>query len=173
MRNDYEIRGETTAIFLRRRDGSILETIIDTSDLSRAQEMSGTWYVHNDRTSKTLYVYGHHKENGKSKSVKLHRWLLNPPKNMLVDHIDFDGLINTRNNLRVLTMSQNKQNQRGPQSNTSSGIRGVTWKKKIKRWVAQFGLDGKNHYVGCFTDIKEAEKAIVQARKKYMPFSQN
>lgn len=38
MKNEFEIRGDVTVIFLKRRDGTVLETVIDTSDLTRARE---------------------------------------------------------------------------------------------------------------------------------------
>lgn len=41
MKNDFEIRGDVTAIFLRRKDGNPMETIISTSDLPKAQEFQG------------------------------------------------------------------------------------------------------------------------------------
>ncbi|MFM1655544.1 hypothetical protein ACI7RC_26120 [Brevibacillus sp. B_LB10_24] len=45
MKNDYEIREGVTAIFLKRKDGTVIETIIDTSDLPKAQEIEGAWYA--------------------------------------------------------------------------------------------------------------------------------
>ena len=44
MKNRFEIRMNIVAIFLNRRDGSEIETIIDISDLPKAQEIVGTWY---------------------------------------------------------------------------------------------------------------------------------
>lgn len=46
-------------------------------------------------------------KNGK---VRMHRMIMDAPKNMDVDHEDHNGLNNQRYNLRVCTRSQNKMN---------------------------------------------------------------
>jgi hypothetical protein len=43
MKNGYEIRGEVTSIFLKRKDGKVIETFIDTNDLNKANEHHGIW----------------------------------------------------------------------------------------------------------------------------------
>lgn len=44
---------------------------------------------------------------------KMHRWILNiTDSSILVDHIDGNGLNNQKNNLRTVTSSLNKKNQR-------------------------------------------------------------
>lgn len=45
------------------------------------------------------------------KTIYLHRLLIQPPKGMLVDHINGDGLDNRRGNLRAVTHSQNQLNR--------------------------------------------------------------
>lgn len=62
--------------------------------------------------------------------------------------------------LRLATRSQNNQNFSGPQSNSKSGVRGVHWDKRAKRWTAQVAIDGKSYHVGYFDTIPEAENAV-------------
>lgn len=60
------------------------------------------------------YVVTHIYENKDwttPKTLYLHRLIMLPPKNMLVDHISGDGLDNRRVNLRIVTKAQNALNR--------------------------------------------------------------
>ena len=52
-----------------------------------------------------------------------------------IDHINNDKKDNRLANLRLVTVSQNNQN-RGKQSNNTSGYKGVSWAKKSQKWEA-------------------------------------
>lgn len=88
-----------------------------------------------------------------------------------IDHINGEGLDNRRVNLRRATVAENGQNRRGPQANSTSGYRGVTWDKARKKWLAQAGLNGKRYYLGRFVDPVEAARAAADFRREHMPFS--
>ena len=90
---------------------------------------------------------------------------------MVVDHINHNTLDNRKSNLRIVSISENTQNLKEVRKNNTSGVRGVYYSTKRKRWVAQLNINKKKIHVGCFTDIKDAEIAIKNARKKYMPYS--
>lgn len=49
--------------------------------------------------------------DGKRYDIYLHRFLLAVNDGMLIDHIDGDGLNNTRENLREVTHSENSRNR--------------------------------------------------------------
>lgn len=55
--------------------------------------------------------------------------------------------------------------------NSKTGIRGVYWNKYNGKWAAQVKLNGRNKHCGYFDSIEEAEKAVREGRKKYMPYS--
>lgn len=55
----------------------------------------------------------------------LHRWLMKPPKGMVVDHINGNILDNRRKNLRVCTRKENAQNVKVHKDN-KLGIKGVS-----------------------------------------------
>ncbi|MED1954624.1 HNH endonuclease [Brevibacillus centrosporus] len=169
MKNRYEIRGNVTAIFLERKDGSIFETLIDTEDLGIVQKHR--WFAYKSTTTQKFYAKAQDYIDQKVVDIRLHRLLTNAPKGMFVDHINHDPLDNRRSNLRVVSNMENMQNRSGSQRNSKSGVRGVSWSKKQNRWKAAIGVNGKSMYLGAFTTIEEAEKVVVNARKIYMPFS--
>ena len=49
--------------------------------------------------------------------------------------------------------------------NNKSGVTGVHWCKRLNRWLVTMRVEGKTKHFGVFTDLTEATKAIVQARK--------
>lgn len=48
-----------------------------------------------------------------------------------------------------------------------SGVKGVTWKKSSKKWVARIGFRGKDIYLGFFDDINDAIAIRKEAEKVY------
>lgn len=175
MKNSFEIRGEVTAIFLRRKNGATIETLIDTIDLPRAQEFPMTWYAHWHNDTKSFYVYGNTPvKEGKRTIVTLHRWLLNPPKHLVIDHINHDTLDNRQINLRAITNLENQQNRHGAyRNNKKSQFRGVHWHNGNRKWRAQITLNGQLIHLGCFDDIHLAAKAAAEARSELMPYSKD
>ena len=83
-----------------------------------------------------------------------------------IDHINCNKANNLIENLREATTSQNQCNSPMPKTNTS-GIKGVSWAKKTKKWRSQIKVHQKCIFLGEYTDIKLAENAVIQARIKY------
>lgn len=81
-----------------------------------------------------------------------------------LDHRDNDGFNNRISNLRLATSNQNQHNTRIPKNNTS-GVKGVCWDKKKGKWMASISINRKNKFIGYFSDIKIAERAIQQQRQ--------
>lgn len=100
----------------------------------------------------------------------LHRYITNAPADLVVDHIDRDSLNNTRSNLRFVSQAENKQNRRKTTS-TKSGLRGIFWIEKMKKWRAKVTINKKQFHLGYFSDLQEANKVIVEFRKEHMEFS--
>lgn len=74
-----------------------------------------------------------------------------------VDHRDTDRSNNRWDNLRSATHAQNMHNQGGRRS--SSGLKGVHWDKRDRKWRAQIMRDGKKHFLGNFTSAEAAHEA--------------
>lgn len=171
MKNDFEIRGLVTAVFIRRKDGVNLETLIDTEDLGLVKQ-AVAWYAKHDKTINGYYVLGCFKTETGYRTTSLHRYLLRAPKNRLVDHVNLDTLKNTRENLRLVTKGQSNQNQ-GRRKDNTSGFKGVSWVKHSCKYRARVQVDGKLIHLGMFEDPKEAAKVAAEARSKLHPFSKD
>lgn len=100
------------------------------------------------------------------KEIKLHRFLLSPTKEEEIDHKDRDTLNNRRNNLRIISRSENCFN-RGLQSNNTSGQVGVYKLTDYNRFAAQINYDGNRIYLGSFDTHEEAVNARKRAEEKY------
>lgn len=172
MKNNYEIRGNVTAIFIDSPKYGLFETLISTSKLVKAREFSA-WRLYWKESTQSFYVIANSSTKGKRKreTIYLHRLVIGAASGLEVDHEDHDTLNNTDTNLREVTHSQNQQNRKGAARNSKSGIRGVIWRPKDKKWRAQIKKGGKVMYFGEYKTIEEAEAVVIAARKEYMPFS--
>jgi hypothetical protein len=135
------------------------QVIIDECDYDLIK--SRGWCV--SRADKQLYVKAKGKK-GEPSSLLLHRLIMNAGHGQIVDHIDRNGLNNSRSNLRFCTHSQNHLNADISKANTS-GFQGVTLYKRTGRWVAQVHVKGKHIHLGYFDDPKKAEDAYLIARR--------
>lgn len=111
-------------------------------------------------------------QNGfKRIAVRMHREILQAPKNFDIDHVNCNRLDNRRSNLRLATKSQNQSN-RGAQKNSVSGYKGVSWNKQCKKWKAQIANNSKDKYLGLFNTSEEAAKAYdIAARELHGEFA--
>jgi len=82
-----------------------------------------------------------------------------------IDHINHGKKDNRICNLRDVTGSQNQMN-RGVQSNSTTGIKGVYWIKNRNKYRAQIKVMGKITYLGYFVDKMEAARAYMLACKE-------
>jgi hypothetical protein len=91
--------------------------------------------------------------------IYMHRAVVSAPVGVSVDHIDHDGLNNSKSNLRLATGSQNNANARYTAG--SSGFRGVTQRvgKTSTRYIAQIQVDRTVRYLGIFGAIEDAARA--------------
>ena len=102
-----------------------------------------------------------HEKTGKTFSIRSHRmvyFLHHKELPEFIDHIDGDKTNNNILNLRGATALENNRNKRS-QAGATSEYLGVSWNKRLSKWVAQLKTCGKNKYIGCFTSENEAALA--------------
>ena len=134
--------------------------IVDAEDYERVNRYK--WCV----SAKGNTIYAYRKDHGKN--VYLHQFLMKPPKGMVVDHIDGNGLNDRKSNLRVCTKQQNLCN-RGPIVR-SSQFKGVHFCKWTQKWYATIRHGGVTIRLGPFDDEVEAARAY--DRKAYELFGE-
>lgn len=79
-----------------------------------------------------------------------------------VDHINGNKLDNRRENLRVCEHGQNLCNRGAPQNNMS-GYKGVYFNKKLSKWAAGIGAEGKKYHLGVYESREHAHTAYCLA----------
>jgi hypothetical protein len=114
---------------------------------------------------KTIYAVRTVKIAGKSKRIFMHRLIADTPANLVCDHINHDGLDNRRANLRNCTIRQNNTNSRAARTSTSK-YKGVSWNRRRGKWVAYIKKDGRQRFLGSFTDQAQAAKSYYDAAKE-------
>lgn len=116
----YEIVNDHCEIYIRSHN-RYLKCLIDIEDIERCKKV-GIWSI-----TKAGYVV-----NCKTKTY-LHRFIMNCPDDMEVDHIHHNPLDNRKSELRLATSVQQKYNTKLRADNTS-GHRGIYWDTERQKW---------------------------------------
>jgi hypothetical protein len=83
-----------------------------------------------------------------------------------IDHINGNQLDNRIANLRLASNAENSRNCKLSKNNTS-GVTGVSYHAKAKKWFAQIMLNRKNNNLGLFNTKEEAIAARKKAETQY------
>jgi hypothetical protein len=141
--------------------------VIDATDVPLVQPHNwcAKLALHKDGTIRTVYAVANLRQpDDVFRTVRLHRLILGASESSFVDHKDGDGLLNTRDNLRICTASENQRNQKLSTVSTS-GLKGVN--KYKDRWRAQIRINGRRMILGQFTSKEEAAIAYDRAAEFY------
>ena len=133
--------------------GFVTETLISLEDVNEVAK-----YRWNPNTTKQGKTYMKNKKLG-----YLHRFLMNSPEGLVVDHISGDSLDNRRCNLRVVTGSENNMNRI---DSTIAGVAGITM---LKNGTYQVRLRKGQTAIYCatFKTKEEAVKARLKTELRY------
>jgi len=69
-------------------------------------------------------------------------------------------------NCKWATRTEQVRNRRLDKRN-KTGVEGVAWNKRIKKYYVQIAANGEKHHIGLFTTLKQAKEARLQAEQKY------
>jgi hypothetical protein len=168
MKNIYSIEGEITKIHLEYK-GQGYVAVIDTKNLELVKSLGTSWYINNNKNSYKSVRTQKYKNRNK-KPVVMANLILNPPKGMIVDHINGDSFDNRESNLRIIPPWGNNQNI-SMLKNNKSGFRGVSWYKATSKWRAKAVINKKPYHLGYFDTAEEANEVVVNFRKQRMLYS--
>lgn len=120
--------------------------------------------------SNGIYAVRYHR----SRPVLMHRQLLGleegDPREG--DHINGDQMDNRRENLRIVTRSQNRQNlDPAGYVGSTSKYRAVHWAADKGKWRACVRLEGKRTHLGYFDNEDEAGRVAAEFIAATMPFA--
>jgi hypothetical protein len=127
-------------IRLKEKPGKIQKyALVDDEDFERISQYNWTSKIQKKKfVSDTCYAYRYGKDiNNKKIFIFMHREILGLTKkdsNKIVDHIDHNGLNNSKTNLRICSQRQNVHNMRPHRIGKTSDYKGVSWNKKTKKW---------------------------------------
>ena len=127
-----------------------IDFLVDDSDLPLLQ--SKKWRLStNGRPICSI------RENGKKKTVLIHRFINNTPDGLYTDHINGNYKDNRRQNLRNATPQQNQWNRK-PGLLSKTGIKGVGFCSQTKKWRVAMVIDGARKTIGRFPCLGMAIK---------------
>jgi len=143
--------------------------LLDDEDYDRVVA-EGKWYINKSYRREVFYVMRKtpRGENGKQKTIHLHRFIMDAPKGKVVDHINGDGRDNRKENLRICTNTENSRNcNRPPQGKVSyHGVRHLSG-EKTKRYHVLIRFQGKKNSGGVFFTAEEAAVAYDKLAKEH------
>lgn len=134
---------------------------VDDDDFEKLNKIR--WYI--IKACNTFYAVGNY-------NARMHRIImgLNSNNNLVIDHIDGNGLNNQKSNLRICMTRENGKNIRVDNKGTLNSIskyKGVRWHKHNALWNARIMVDGKRIDLGGFGDEVEAAYAYNIAAIEY------
>lgn len=146
--NRIRTDGPITIIYVRRFWEADVECLIDTEDLGRIAPH--TWTL----AGKPPWVVARCKQLGTS----MHRFVMNAPPDVDVDHIHGNTLDNRKSELRLATKSLNNHNRvNSPPANVY---------RHQGKWRVRFMIDRKMREFGLHKHISDARAIAAAVREK-------
>ncbi len=128
--------------------------LVDDEDF----ELLSQWKWSTHKNGRCYYAVRSDYTDGVRSDIKMHRVIMAPSVDMVIDHIDDDGLNNQKINLRICTTQQNASNARSGGFGASK-YRGVTRMLDRPKWRANIRHNGGRILIGYFDDEVDAAKA--------------
>ena len=136
--------------------------IVDPEDFEELNKFK--WFA--KKHHNTFYAVRAIRENGKSRTVIMHRVVLQVPDGKFVDHKNRDGLDNRKANLRPATPAENSWNRLVIHAKKRhSKYIGIT--RQGRKFRVKITHNGICENIGTFDNELDAAKAYDDAARKY------
>lgn len=129
--------------------------IVDDEDYEKINQWK--WQVNSGG-----YAKGRIKYNGVWKTESMHRYIMNPPSDKYIDHINGNKLDNRKSNLRICTPQQNSANI--PKQSKINKYKGVRYKHG--NYEVSIVVNGEYKYLGTYSN-EEAAGNVYNYYAKY------
>ena len=127
---------------------------VDDEDYEHLNQFK--WYAHREQSG-IIYAKRKVRIDGAKVTMPMHRYIMDTPDGLIVDHKDRDTLNNQRSNLRNCTYAQNNANK---VYRNKAGFKGVYIRASIT-------VNSKTINLGTFATAEEAAKAYDTAAIKH------
>lgn len=148
--------------------------MVDAEDAERVLKFKWCWSSGSKRRQEYAVRTAYNVDGkGKNVTVRLHRFVLNAPDGIRIDHQDGNGLNCQKANLRPASAAQNQQNMRASRK-SATGLKGVTFlsARYKRRYYASIMANGMNYPLGYFEKAKDAAMAYdTKARELHGKFA--
>lgn len=172
--NEIRIKNNNTYLIINSPKHGEFKILIDKEDINKLNKYKWSIQMVRSVTDKDYVAF-----YATSGTVGfLHRFVVNCPKGMVVDHINGNTLDNRKSNLRICTHKQNSENRKLHKRN-KNGCTGIFYdigrgNNPTPKWIAHICIDGKRKHLGRFNTKEEAVECRIKAEDKYYgEFSRN
>ena len=156
--NDIVIKENYAQILIKYKN-EIIIGLIDIDDIEKVQKLK---WKYNKKTN-TLSSYERFNRQNRKRFL-LHRYIMDCPDDMVIDHINHNRLDNRKCNLRICTQSENMQNR-------FIEDRNICWSKKSNGWQVSLKINNKSIQIGTYKNLEIARQKAKEAREKYFTHS--
>lgn len=174
--NKYNIIDDYVVFHCESYSGQNFDIKFSLCDLDKILELDGKVFARYNWSNQQYYA-SMNKRNGVDKNgkpkyhlIRLHKYILGIDRydrSVDVDHRNHDTLDNRRENLRIVQAGNNSANRKGANSNSSTGVRNVSYIPKCNEYWVQIMKDGQRNLWKFKVDqFEEACKFAEQKRKE-------
>lgn len=130
--------------------------LVDDEDFARVNQFK--WHAICPKNRAWYAAHSSRDESNWKKRhiIYLHRFLMNPAKGQVIDHINGNGLDCRRSNMRICSIQENNRNSR---PRRTSQLKGLFFDKRTKTWRARIKDNGTSIFIGTFVTEKDAALA--------------
>lgn len=108
IKNIYTIKEDYVELIIENNKFGNKKVLIDKEDYEKIKKYN--WHLQFGKMKNYTVFYASASLKG-CKSMRMHRYIMNCEENLVIDHINHNGLDNRKSNLRICTPHQNNLNK--------------------------------------------------------------